>query len=47
MKMCLSNTYNDVPIGLYLSDKLLIQKGIKQGDALSLVLSIFALEYAD
>jgi len=47
MKMCLNNAYNNAPIGLYLSDKLPIQNGLKQGDALSPVLFIFAVEYAD
>jgi hypothetical protein len=40
--MCLNNTYNNVPIGIYLSDKLSIQNGLKQGDALSPVIFIFA-----
>jgi len=46
MKICLNSTYNNVPIGIYLSHKLPIQNGLKPGDALSPVLFIFALEYA-
>jgi len=29
MKMCLNSTDNNVPIGIYLSDKLPIQNGLK------------------
>jgi hypothetical protein len=47
MKMCLNSTYNNVPIGIYFLDKLPIQNGLKQGDALSPVFFIFVLEYAD
>jgi len=47
VEMCLNNTYNNGPIGLYLSYKLTIQNGLKQGEALSPVLFIFAVEYAD
>lgn len=47
MKMCLNNTYNNTPIGLYLSDKLPIHNGVKHGDVLTPVLFIFAVEYAD
>jgi hypothetical protein len=46
IKMCLNETYNTVRIGKNLSDKFPIQKGLKQGDALSPLLFNFALEYA-
>jgi hypothetical protein len=45
IKMCLSETYSKVRIGKLLSDKFPIQNGLKQGDALSPLLSDFALEY--
>jgi hypothetical protein len=44
--MCLNETYSKVRIGKLLSDKFLIQNGLKQGDALSPLLFNFALEYA-
>jgi hypothetical protein len=44
--MCLNETYSKVCIGKYLSDSFPIQNGLKQGDALSPLLFIFALEYA-
>jgi hypothetical protein len=43
--MCLNETYSKVRIGKLLSDKLPIQDGLKQGDALSSLLFNFALEY--
>jgi hypothetical protein len=46
IKMCLNETYSKVRIGKHLSDSFLIQKGLKQGDALSSLLFNFALEYA-
>jgi hypothetical protein len=46
IKTCLNETYNKVCIGKYLSYNLLIQNGIKQGDALSPLLFNFALGYA-
>jgi hypothetical protein len=46
IKMCLSKTYSTVGIGKYQSHKFPIQNGLKQGDALSPLLSNFALEYA-
>jgi hypothetical protein len=46
IKMCLNETYSKVRIGKLLSDKFPIQNGLKQGDALSLLLFDFALEYA-
>jgi hypothetical protein len=44
--MCLNETYSRVHIGKNLSDKFTIQNVLKQGDALSLLLFNFALEYA-
>jgi hypothetical protein len=44
IKICLSETYNTVCIGKGLSDKLCIQNGLKQGDALSPLLFNFTLE---
>ncbi|KAJ4435487.1 hypothetical protein ANN_18103 [Periplaneta americana] len=46
IKMCLSETYSTVRIGQFLSDAFPIHCGLKQGDALSLLLFNFALEYA-
>jgi hypothetical protein len=46
IKMCLNETYSKVRIGKHLSDSFVIQKGLKQGDALSPLLLNFALEYA-
>jgi sorting nexin-29 len=44
--MCLNETYSKVRIGKYLCDSFPTQDGIKQGDALSLLLFKFTLEYA-
>jgi hypothetical protein len=44
--MCLNETYGKVRIGKHLSDNFPIQNGLKQGDALSLLLVNFVLEYA-
>jgi hypothetical protein len=44
--MCLNETYNKVCIGKHLSDSFPIQNGLKQGNALSPLLSNFALRYA-
>jgi hypothetical protein len=44
MKMCLSETYSRVRVGKHLSDTFAIKNGLKQGDALSPLLFIFALE---
>jgi hypothetical protein len=44
--MCLNETYSTVRIGKYQSDKFPVQNGLKQGDALSLLLLNFALRYA-
>jgi hypothetical protein len=41
IKMCLNETYSTVRIGKNLSDKFLIQNGLKQGDALSPLLFNF------
>jgi hypothetical protein len=46
IKMCLNETYSKVRTGKLLSDKFPIQNGLKQGDALSPLLSNFDLEYA-
>jgi hypothetical protein len=46
VKMCLSETYSRVRVGKNLSDRLPIRNGLKEGDALSPLLSNFALEYA-
>ncbi|KAJ4452000.1 hypothetical protein ANN_03486 [Periplaneta americana] len=46
IKMCLTETYITVRIGQFLSDAFPIHCGLKQGDALSHLLSNFALEYA-
>jgi hypothetical protein len=46
IKMCLKETYSKVRVGELLSDKFLIQNGLKQGDALSPLLFNFAFEYA-
>jgi hypothetical protein len=46
IKMCLSETYSRVRIGKNLSDKFIIENGLKQVDALSPLLFNFALEYA-
>jgi hypothetical protein len=45
-KMCLNETCSRVCIGKNLSDKFTVQNGQKQGDALSLLLFNFAVEYA-
>jgi hypothetical protein len=44
IKMCLNETCSAVRIVKNLSDKFPIQNGLKQGDALSPLLLIFALE---
>jgi hypothetical protein len=46
IEMCLNEAYSKVRIGKHLSDSLLIQNGLKQGDALTPLLFNFALEYA-
>ena len=46
IKMCLSETCSRVRVGKNLSDMFLIRNGLKQGDALSLLLFNFVLEYA-
>ena len=46
IKMCLTETYNRVRVGKKLSDRFPIRNGLKQGNALSLLLFNFALEYA-
>ena len=44
--MCLSETYSRVRVGRFLSDAFPFRSGLKQGDALSPLLSNFALEYS-
>jgi hypothetical protein len=44
--MCLNETYSKVHIDKHLSDNFFVQNGLKQGDALSLLVFNFALEYA-
>jgi hypothetical protein len=44
--MCLNETYSKVHICRHLFDSFHIQNGLKQGDALSKLLSKFALIYA-
>ena len=46
IKMCLTESYNRVRVGNYLSDMFFIRNGLKQGDALSPLLFNFALGYA-
>jgi len=43
--MCLNETCSKVCIGKHLSDKFSFQIGLKQGDAISPLLSNFTLEY--
>jgi hypothetical protein len=44
--MCLNETYSKVHVGELMSDKFLIQNGLKQGDVLSPLLFSFGSEYA-
>ena len=46
IKMCSTETYSRVRVGKNLSDWFPIRNGLKQGDALSPLLFIFALGYA-
>ena len=46
IKMGLTETYSRVRVGKNVSDRFPITNGLKQGDALSPLLFIFALEYA-
>jgi hypothetical protein len=43
--MCLIETYSRVRVGRYLSAMFPIKNGLKQGDALSLLLFNFGLKY--
>jgi hypothetical protein len=44
--MCLNETYSKVRVGIHLSDNFYIQNGLNQGDALSIRVFNFILEYA-
>jgi hypothetical protein len=44
--MCCNETYSEVRIIKFLSDKFAIQNGLKQGDAMSPLLFTYILEYA-
>ena len=44
MEMCLTETYSRVRVGKNFSDMFPIRNGLKQGDALSQLLFIFALD---
>jgi hypothetical protein len=46
IQMCLNEMYSKVCTGTHLSDNVPIQNGLKQGDALLLLLFNFALDYA-
>ena len=46
IKMCLTETYSRVRVGMNLSDMFPVRNGLKEGDALSPLLFNFALEYA-
>ena len=46
IRMSLTEIYNRVQVGIYVSDRFPTRNGLKQGDALSRMLFIFALEYA-
>ena len=46
IKMCLAKTYNRVRVGKNLFDRFPIRNGLKQGDALSLLILYFPIEYA-
>jgi hypothetical protein len=46
IKRCLNETYSKVCVGKFGPDKFPIQNSLRQGNALSLLLFNFALEYA-
>ena len=46
IKTCLNESYSRVEISKYLSDIFPKRNGLKQGDAISLLLLIFFLDYA-
>jgi hypothetical protein len=46
IKMCLNGTYSKIHVDKHLYDTVPIQNGLEQGDALLLLPSNFALEYA-
>jgi hypothetical protein len=45
IKVCLNKSYIEVCIGKTISDAFHVQNGLKRGEALSPLLSNFALEY--
>jgi hypothetical protein len=45
IKMCLNETYSEVHIGKHFYDTFPIQNGLKQVEALSMLLFNFTLEY--
>jgi hypothetical protein len=46
IKLCLNGTYSRVRVGKHLFGMFSIKNGLKQGDALSTLLSRFAVDYA-
>jgi hypothetical protein len=46
IKICLNEAHSKVRMGKYLSDKFPTQNGLEQGNASSLLIFNFALEYA-
>ena len=46
IKLCLSEACSRVQVGKHLSEMFPIKNGLRQGDALSLLLFNFAVEYA-
>jgi hypothetical protein len=45
IKVCLTGKYSRVRVGKNLSDRISVRNGLKRGDAISLLLFNFALEY--
>jgi hypothetical protein len=46
IKTCLNETYSRVRVGKNLCEKFPVINGLKQGDALSLLMFNYALDYA-